>query len=226
MSESHGTVQEYFMPKNLIEFVGFLRTDVSFFIREWIEPCVQSFHLVLANQTLRYVTWFFFFFSKLKSFIKLFKISQFDHQTLQLCQKNRAIWCRVVFSWCTRSFLGLSPWTPAWCLGISFSYTSAPKFADLCNSFLCTFNFPSLPFFFFNWGVKGKSLSYIWLMWRLYFRIRIKCDNSRTIGKWLLQSIYFMLWYVIIIKSNTFSYWQYVTERFLVSSYEANTAVQ
>lgn len=34
MSKSHGTVQEYVVPKNLFEFVGFLRTDVSFFTRE------------------------------------------------------------------------------------------------------------------------------------------------------------------------------------------------
>lgn len=108
------------------------------------------------------------------------------------------------------------------------------KFTGLCNPFLCTepclFSF-LLPFLFcFYWGVKRREEWSIYMFYvntcRLYFRIGIKCNIPRIIGEQLLQLVYFMLWYVIIKKTNTFSFWQYMTEHFPVSVYEANIAVQ
>lgn len=163
---------------------------------------------------------------------KLFRY--FGHQKLQSHLKTGANRWQIVFSWNTSSVSGMV------CLILNSSLMTwlflqiyqCSKFTVLCNSFLCTepcmFSFLSLLFLFY-WGVKREACSVHMLYintCRLFFRIGLKCNIPRIIGEQLLQLIYFLLWYISIMKTNIFSYWQYITERFLVSGYESNTAEQ
>lgn len=115
-----------------------------------------------------------------------------------------------------------------------FQLYQCSKFTVLCNSFFffCTkpYMFSFLPplLFLFYWSVKREVCSiYICMLLintcPLFLRIGIKGNIPRIIGEQLLQLIYFMLWYISIMKTNTCYYWQYITEHFLVYGYESDT---
>lgn len=150
-------------------------------------------------------------------FLKLFQEACFDHQTLQSHLKTRTNRCQ--FSVGTPA-LFLSSNLVTWLL---LQLHQCSRIIVLCNSFLCTepYIFSFLPplLFLFYWSAENPVL-YIYTLYintcSLFRRIGIKCDNQRIMGEQLLQLICFMLWYVSLMKTNTFSYRKYITEHFLV----------